>query len=81
MPWAEGGKVYFRGRDLVAYLDRQKFREYSDSQIYTELKRQFGVGSNKFNIKKATVNVLFIDEPQDDQQEDYTPLDNDEPQF
>lgn len=81
MPYEEGGKVYFRAQDLISFLDRKKFRDYDKNQVYTQLRKLFGVGQHRFNIKGSNVNVWFIDAPQDEQTEDFTPISHEEPQF
>lgn len=81
MPVEEGPKVYFRSQDLLAFLQRKHFREYDQNQVYTQLRRQFGVSKTRWNVKKANVHVWFVDTPQDDQQEDFTPLPQDEVRF
>lgn len=81
MPYEEGPKTFFRAQDLLAFLQRKHFREYDGNRVYTELRRQFGVGRGRWNIKKATVQYWFVDTPQDDQQEEFTPLEQDEVKF
>ena len=81
MPYEEGPKTYFRAQDLLAFLQRKHFREYDGNRVYTELRRQFGVGKGRFNVKKATVQVWFVDTPQDDQQDEFTPLPQEEVRF
>lgn len=81
MPYEEGPKTYFRAQDLLAFLTRKHFREYDGNRVYTELRRQFGVGRGRWNVKKATVQYWFVDTPQDDQQEEFTPIEQNEVKF
>ena len=81
MPYEEGPRTYFRAQDLLAFLQRKHFREYDPHRVYAELRRQFGVGKGRWNIKKATVQYWFVDTPQDDQQEEFSPLEQETVRF
>lgn len=60
-PWEdeETGRHYFRLRDLMTYLEREGFKDYSRSQITVRLK-QFGGGNDFFNVKGKGFNVWYV---------------------
>lgn len=78
MPVPHGPKVYFRGQDLWNFLQRKHFRDYTQSKLFTVL-REMGAGHQQLNVKKQCVQVWFIDAPQDEQQEEFSPVDDEEP--
>lgn len=80
LPLEEGGKVFFRSNDLAAFLDRKRFKDYDMPQIFTSL-RTLGAGHTRLNIKGASTQVWFIEPPKDEQQEEFTPLTNEDPNF
>jgi hypothetical protein len=57
-------QVYFRLKDLVKFLIRNQFRSYTLSQITSRLERLMGAKRHKFHLKKTTVNVWYIAEPE-----------------
>lgn len=60
-PWGdiEGSKVYFQLKDLMRFLDRNKFREYSQGQVTTRLK-ELGGNSEQKKIKGYKRNLWWI---------------------
>lgn len=60
-PWISNGFVYFRMRDFMAFLERQKFREYAMNRVAVYL-RDWGAEKQFFNIKGRGVNVYQLKE-------------------
>jgi hypothetical protein len=60
-PWLNNGFYYFRIRDLLAYLERQKWRELPTSYIAMFMK-DWGCGKKFWNIRGRGVNCYFIKE-------------------
>lgn len=60
-PWhdEDTGKVWFRLRDLAEFLDRNKFRELTRSQV-TERIKKMGGASDFFNLRGRGVNVWYV---------------------
>jgi hypothetical protein len=79
-PYEELGKIYFRSPDLYSYLERRKFREYSPSQVFTNL-RKLGAGHKTFNLKGACVQTWCMPIPKSEQTEPFDPIVNDEPTY
>lgn len=59
-PWTEYGKTYFRSPDLMAYLDRARFRMFSERKIWSVL-RDVG-GHIQFAIKGTCVQCWWVPE-------------------
>lgn len=60
-PWRdeETGRVWFRLRDLVEFLERNRFRLLARGQITERIKNMSG-GPDFFNIRKKGVNVWYV---------------------
>ena len=58
-PWTEDGKHYFRISDLMAFLDRQHFRDFKVYQITSCLKQR-GAEHHFWNMKGKGVNLWSI---------------------
>lgn len=60
-PWHDeaAGMIYFRLRDLEAFLDRMKFRSYNRAHITTRI-RGMGGETEFFNIKGKGVNTWWV---------------------
>lgn len=60
-PWLDdaSGRVYFRLRDLADFLDRNKFRDLTRSQV-TERIKKMGGGPEFFNLRGKGVNVWYV---------------------
>tara|TARA_R100001224_G_scaffold4449_1_gene2637 strand:- start:511 stop:900 length:390 start_codon:yes stop_codon:yes gene_type:complete len=58
-PWTEDGKTYFRLKDLMEFLKRNKFFDYKTHQVAQRL-RDIGGQSTAIKIKKRTVRVYEI---------------------
>jgi len=77
-PWSEGGKYYFRISDLMAFFDRQHFRDFKVYQV-TSLLKQRSAEHHFWNIKGKGVNLWSLpafqrqkegyDVPQDDKED------------
>ena len=80
MPWEDGPKTFFRAADLLAFLDRKKFKEYTASEVYSRL-RSIGAGHDKLGIKGAQVQVWFLPTPTGQQTEEFTPRSSGDPEF
>lgn len=60
-PWINNKIVYFRLRDFIAYLERQKFKEFGMNRIAVYL-RDWKAEKHFFNLKGRGVNVYGIKE-------------------
>lgn len=60
-PWTNQGRTYFRVNDLLAFLDRQHFRDFKVHQIYAML-RDKGAQNHFFNVKGKGLNVWSVSE-------------------
>ena len=60
-PWTENGRTYFRVNDLLAFLDRQHFRDFKVHQIYAMLKDR-GAEHHFFNVKGKGINAWSVQE-------------------
>jgi len=65
-PWTEDNKHYFRISDLMAFFDRQHFREFKVHQV-TSLLKQRSAEHHFWNIKGKGVNLWSL--PAFDKQE------------
>ena len=68
--WHDNGMVYFRSADLMAYLDKKKFREFKPRQIWPILRAQ-GAKHQQVHTKGKCVQCWFLPEPEE-QTEDHT---------
>ncbi len=60
-PWNENGFYYFRLSDLVAYLERQHFKELKTNQIASAL-RDIGGESNKMRLLNKIIDCWSVPE-------------------
>jgi hypothetical protein len=60
-PWTHEGRHYFRLRDLLAYLERQRFREMPTNKI-TSLIKEMGGDHHAYNLKGKGVNCWSVPE-------------------
>ena len=58
-PWTENGITWFRLKDLLDYLTRNKFTHYNTGQLVQALRRLDGK-SEKYNLKGRTVRVWGV---------------------
>ena len=60
-PWhdEETDKVFFRMRDLVAHLQREKFTDWTRQKL-TQRVRDMGGGHHFFNLKNVGTNVWWL---------------------
>jgi hypothetical protein len=58
-PWTDADRVYFRMRDLMAFLERQRFKEFAMNRVAVYL-RDWGAEKHFLNIKGGGVNVYSI---------------------
>lgn len=62
-PYEEEEKVYFRSQDLLSFLERRRFREYTRmSDVYGAL-RMMGAGHAQFNLKGTCVQCWWLPSP------------------
>lgn len=80
LPFEEGSRVVFRSSDLMAFLERKKFKDYSASQVFTML-RSFGAGHDRLNVKGTGLQVWFVPTPKDEPVEPFTPTSDKEPSY
>lgn len=80
LPYEDGGKVLFRSNDLITYLERKRFKGYDAPQVFMAL-RSLGAGHFKRTIMKAGVQLWFIEPPKDEQEEEFTPLQDEDPAY
>lgn len=82
MPFQDNDKgvVFFRSGDLLSFLERRKFREYTMAKIYTAL-RGIGAGHQQLNISGACIQVWNLPIPRDEQTEEFSLPVNKDPQF
>ena len=59
-PWTEKECTYFRSPDLLAYLDRLRFRAFTERKIWSIL-REIG-GHTQFSIKGVCVQCWWVPE-------------------
>lgn len=64
-PYQEEDEVYFRSQDLVAYLRRKNFREYTTSRVYSIIKKDMNGSHGQKKIGGALVRVWIVPAPND----------------
>jgi hypothetical protein len=67
----EKGRVYFRGVDLAAFLQRRQFRRYNMNELYTILTEMSGLSTEDRTLKGAAVSLWSVPEPTDEQTEPF----------
>lgn len=60
-PWTDNGRTYFRSTEFLRYLETQRFKHFSERDIYTILRRN-GAKHHKFMIKGKCVASWSIPE-------------------
>lgn len=60
--WNENDRVYFRSADLMAYLDRQKFKYYDSRKIWSILKDRAGAQHSSLELKGVKTRVWSIEQ-------------------
>lgn len=65
LPLEEGARVIFRSTDLLAFLDRKKFRAYEPNQVFDQL-RHLGAGHEKLKINDQAVQIWYVPLPDDE---------------
>jgi hypothetical protein len=66
-PWAdEDGVVWFRSTDLIAYLDRHRFRAYTSHKIWALLRENLGAEHRFVNINGSGCNIWGVSLPSGD---------------
>lgn len=58
-PWSDGGRIYFRSTEFSRYLDSNRFKQFSERDIYAILRRS-GAQHHKFMIKNKCVSCWSI---------------------
>jgi len=58
-PWKEDERIYFRSSDFMKYLDQQRFRKFSENELWAILKRG-GAKHHRFNIKGKHVGCWSV---------------------
>lgn len=59
LPWEEEGRIYFRSSDLMTFLTRRGFREFSFAEAYDALRR-LGAGHHQFKVKGTCVQCWHL---------------------
>lgn len=60
--WYDDGRIYFRNADLMAYLDRQKFKQFDSRKIWTMIKDAMAARHHKFELKNVKTPVWSIEQ-------------------
>ncbi len=60
-PWTEKGKHYFRLLDFMAYLERNRFKEFKTNKICSAFK-DIGGDHDLINVKGKSCNVWHVPE-------------------
>lgn len=80
-PFSENGRVYFRSKDLLDYLERKRFRDISGApEVYAAL-RDLGVRHGQTEVRGVNIEVWSLPVPDNEQTEPFTPPQADEPIF
>lgn len=58
-PWADNGRIFFRSSDFMKYLDQQRFRKFTENELWAILKRG-GALHHRFNIKGKHVGCWSV---------------------
>jgi hypothetical protein len=74
------GIVLFRSGDLLSFLERRKFRDYTMAKIYTAL-RGIGAGHIQLNVNGACVQAWHLPVPKGEQNEEFTKPVEADPEF
>lgn len=77
---AEKGIVYFRSSDLLEFLSRKSFREYTPNKIYTSL-RDMGVLGTKVSVNGEKLNLWTMPLTELNAMEEFMPAETDKPTF
>lgn len=60
-PWTDEGRHFFRLRDLLTYLERQRFRDLATNKI-TSLLKEMGGEHHFYNLKGKGINCWSVPE-------------------
>ena len=58
-PWTDDGRIYFRSSDFMKYLDQQRFRKFTENELWVILKHG-GALHHRFNIKGKHVGCWSV---------------------
>lgn len=58
-PYTDNGRTYFRSQDLMKYLEIQRFKEFSERQLYAIFRRH-GAAHHKLMIKGKCVGCWSV---------------------
>ncbi len=61
--WEDGGQLHFKATDLIEYLQEQRFREFTQTQVYALL-RERGLRHKSMTIKGRYGNYWLIESDQ-----------------
>jgi hypothetical protein len=64
-------RVYFRGTDFMAFLQRRQFRRYGMHDLYTTLVSEAAMTTEERILKGARASLWSVPEPDDDQTESF----------
>lgn len=73
-------RVMFRSTDVMQYMQRKGFKDYDMPKMFMAL-RALGAGHTKQNIKGAGVQLWFIEPPKEEQEEEFSPIAVEDPEF
>lgn len=80
-PFHENGRVYFRSGDLIQYLLQQKFRSFTEREIWAILRRN-GADHATWRVKGKTLCIWSIDGfPEQTEGFEFTPVPEDESNY
>ena len=80
LPFEQGNEVIFRSADLMAFLERKKFREYTTPEVYQNLQK-IGCTDRKVVSNGVQVRIWALPTPRDEQTEEFRPKVIDEPEM
>lgn len=61
-PFRENGKIFFRSRDLLDFIDRRRFRWVNSPKDVWRVLMTLGVGSTTFTVKNREVNCWWLED-------------------
>lgn len=78
-PLTENGSTYFRMRDFIRFLDRQRFSMFGHHEIISILRDEFGIRDHRFRIAGRIVATMVVpaQEQSELKAEDLPPLPED----
>ena len=63
-PFEKDGTIFFRSRDLLRFLADERFRDYTNSQVYSAL-HKVGAGTRTFRVKDNIIRAWYVPVPKD----------------